>query len=556
MNKKIFPTSLILAAVVLILTTAVLTSIFYDYTSRIISNDLRAESELLAIATNQAADSLEFLQSYAQTQTENQLTLMDEAGLTLFDSRNLSLAGEANSQLPEVLEAILSREGSDRRRTAGLYQETYYNAVLLKNEQILRLARTAPSQWGLYLMLSTPLFILALLYFILCFYLSKNLTERLATPINSIELSGESPESFDELAPLFGKIARQNMQIREQLRIMDERAKTLQAITEDMQEGLLLLDAEGLILSANLSALRLLGDPSKEYAGRHILQLTRNMPVINQIKDAFAGQSGNLTLSFGHKTIHVFVNPVFDKDDIRGAILLFLDITERANAEQIRREFSANVSHELKTPLTSILGYSEIISSGMSKGAEITTFAGKINTEIKRLIVLINDIIKLSELDESTGEKHLETFDLLELAQATAEELAGLAAAKEVNVAVDGTQLEINANRSMVGELIFNLLDNGIKNNRPGGLVQVSWARKGKEVAIQVRDTGIGIDRSHLDRVFERFYQVDKSRSQKAGGTGLGLSIVKHIAQYHNGYAAIESQKDRGTTVTATLRDP
>ena len=554
MNKKIFPTTLILATVVIILTTAVLTSIFYDYSSRVISNSLRAETELLAIATNQAADSLEFLQSYAQTQTENQLTLFDEAGLTLFDSHNLSFSGEDNAQLPEVLDAVSNREGSDRRLAASVYQETYYCAVLLKNDRVLRMARTAPSQWGLYLTIASPLFLLAIFITVLCFYLSKNLTERIVAPINNINTHGENEELFDELAPLFGKIARQNTQINEQLQIMDERAKTIQAITEDMQEGLLLLDAEGVILSANISALRLLGDPSKAYAGQHILQLTRNMPVINHIKEAFAGQSGNTVLSFGHKTIQVFVNPVFEKDNIRGAILLFLDITEKANAEQIRREFSANVSHELKTPLTSILGYSEIISSGMSKGAEITTFAGKINTEIKRLIVLINDIIKLSELDESTGEKQLETFDLLELTQATAEELAGLALAKEVSVEVSGEKLAINANRSMVGELLFNLLDNGIKNNRPGGLVQVSFTRQGKAVVIRVRDTGIGIDRMHLDRVFERFYQVDKSRSQKAGGTGLGLSIVKHIAQYHNGYANIESQKGEGTTVTAVLR--
>jgi two-component system phosphate regulon sensor histidine kinase PhoR len=335
---------------------------------------------------------------------------------------------------------------------------------------------------------------------------------------------------------------------------MERRANTIQTITEDMQEGLVLLDKKGMILSANQSAIRLLGDEEKLYNGVHILQLTREMTIINHIKEALQGQSKDAVLTFGHKTMQVLINPVFENDRNNGVILLFLDITEKANAEQIRREFSANVSHELKTPLTSILGFSELLSSGMSKDDNITHFAGKINSEIKRLITLIDDIIKLSELDEGTGKKQWETFDLLDLAESVAEELAYIATEKNVSIQVKGEPLVITANQGMLGELLFNLLDNSIKNTLPGGKVTVDYERTDDTTTIQVTDTGMGIASEHLDRVFERFYQVDKSRTKKSGGTGLGLSIVKHIAQYHNGQASIVSEVGKGTTVTVVLK--
>ena len=555
MSKKIFQTVLFLAAVVVILTTTMLASIFYDFFSGETNSALRADAMLVAQLTSQSRDNVEFLQSLSQAQTDYQITLMDEHWQTLFDSYHLIWPAEHNAQLPEIQGAYLSGLGTDKRLTNVPYYETSYCAILLDNGNILRVAKTAYSKWGIYLLFLSPLCLLELFFVVLCLFLSKRLTGRIAASINSIDLEGYIIEPFDELSPLLSKISRQKAQIDEQLRTMEGRAKTNRAITEDMREGLLLLDAEGMILSANVSALRLLGDPVKEYTGRHILQLTRDMTIINKIKEAFAGQSGNTVLTIGHKTVQVFINPVFEEDSVDGAIILFLDITEKANAEQIRREFSANVSHELKTPLTSILGYSEIISSGMGKGDDIAVFAGKINTEIKRLITLINDIIKLSELDESTGEMQLESFDLLRLANSTADDLAHLAGEKEVTVEVTGEPMEIKANQSMVGELMFNLLDNGIKNNRSGGKVILSLRRNGEETVIQVRDNGIGIASEHLDRVFERFYQVDKSRSQKSGGTGLGLSIVKHIAQYHNGYATIESKEGEGTTVTAVLHN-
>ena len=553
MFKKVFLNSIFLAITGVVLATAFSTGVYYDYFSRNTMIELREDTVLLAGLAGRSGDEIAFFQSLSLTPMDHQFTLMDAGGQTILENGPLTMQAAKDSPGPEFWGAITNGQGTDRQ-LSHIIHETYYHAVQLDSGNILRLAITTDSLWGLCSSFFSLFILLALAIAILCYTLSRRLTDQIAESINSISLKEEVTESFDEVSPLLSKIGRQKRQMDDQVNIMEDRLKTIQAITEDMREGLILLNSDGIILTANTSALHLLGDASQQYAGRHILQLTRDMTIINNVKEAFTGQSGSAVLTFDYKTVEAFINPVSGKDNVNGAILLFLDVTEKANAEQIRREFSANVSHELKTPLTSILGYSEIINSGMGKSEDIADFTAKINTEVKRLITLVNDIIKLSELDESTGDKQMESFNLLVLANTTVSDLAALAAEKDVTIEVTGKETEITANRNMVGELLFNLLENSIKNNRPGGSVTVCFERLGKETIIQVKDTGIGIAREHIDRVFERFYQVDKSRSKKTGGTGLGLSIVKHVAQYHNGHASIESEAGKGTTVTAVLK--
>ncbi|MCL2766175.1 MAG: ATP-binding protein [Peptococcaceae bacterium] len=553
MLNKIYITVLFLAIASVVVATTFLASIFYSFFNQETSERLRSDALLLAELANRSDNDTGLLQSLSIILTENQVTLMDAAGEVLFDSKRRALP-ENSFLSPDIQDAIINGHGSDKYLSQNLDQEVYHHSIRLNNGNILRLSKTTHSIWGLYLLLLAPLILLLISFIVLCFYASKRLTDQITESINNINPDEDTNESFDELSPLLNRIDRQKKQTDRQIYLLEERLETIQAITEDMREGLLILDDKWTILSANISALRLLGDPAKEYAGQHLLQLTRNMTIINDIREALSGQPVNTVMTFEHRTMDVYTNPVFDQENISGVILLFLDITEKATAELIRREFSANVSHELKTPLTSILGYSELISSGMSKGADVAAFTSKINTEVKRLITLVNDIIKLSELDESSGKKELDSFDLLELVNQSADELALLAEEKEVSLEITGEQMEITANRSMIEELLINLLDNGIKNNQPGGRVTVSFRQEGEETIISVQDNGIGIAGEHLDRVFERFYQVDKSRSKKSGGTGLGLSIVKHIAQYHNGQATIESEVGKGTTVTAVLK--
>lgn len=339
------------------------------------------------------------------------------------------------------------------------------------------------------------------------------------------------------------QIAEQNRELQRQLsEIAEERALTA-AITGSMNEGLLLLDQEGRVLSANRSVLSILnvrGDP----VGKNLLELMRNVDLIKHIEAASSGAGSEAALEIAGRIYQGIFSPTPE-----GVLILFLDITEKASAERRRREFSANVSHELKTPLTTISGYAEMIESGMVQPADIPAAAGKIRHEAMRLIALIEDIIRLSELDETESPVEFVQCDLCEIARNAAENLAQKARDAGVSVTAPAGAVTASANREMMFELFYNLIDNGIKYNRPGGTVEVAVARSGEKVTVSVRDTGIGIEKKYIDRIFERFYRVDKSRSKATGGTGLGLSIVKHIVACHRGAIHVESQVGLGTAV-------
>jgi len=320
-----------------------------------------------------------------------------------------------------------------------------------------------------------------------------------------------------------------------------------------MKEGMIILDKKGVVLSANKSAVELFHASLGDYAGRNIVEFVRDAELLDNIKRAFLGQRCNTTLNFDKKVMQVFFSPVFEDQEINGVIALFLDITEKADTEKIRREFSANVSHELKTPLTTILGLSEMIENGMVKTQDINNFVLKIKNETSRLIDLVEDIIRISELDEKKCDSQFEQFKLVALAELIVDSLRLVAEEKGVNLKIVGGDFAVTANKTMIHELLFNLIDNGIKYNQPGGGVTVYLSHESNKTRIAVEDTGIGIPQQHIDRIFERFYRVDKSRSKKTGGTGLGLSIVKHVVQYHHGTVEIKSEENAGTTVTVII---
>jgi two-component system phosphate regulon sensor histidine kinase PhoR len=394
-----------------------------------------------------------------------------------------------------------------------------------------------------------------------CRFFASGLTRNVVEPIRRIasgEYSGDDAETYDELTPLIRQIFQQRTQIEKQMQMLQNRTATIETITKDMKEGLILLDPGCLIVSANQSALDLFeakGASRASFVNRHILELTRNRGILQNIRAALNGVSRENTLELGARTVQMFFDPVYYNHNIHGAILLFLDITEKVGAEESRRQFSANVSHELKTPLTVISGLSEMMVNGMVKSEDTLTFVQKIHDEATRLIALIEDVIQLSQWDEAAGggEKHMETFDLRQLTVSVADGLKPLTDEKEIRMEIIGESFGINANKVMMAELLRNLLDNGVKYNRRGGALTVRLSKEADLAVIRVSDTGIGIPQAHINHIFERFYRVDPSRSKKTGGTGLGLSIVKHIAQYHCGCVEAESEEGAGATMTVRI---
>ena len=379
-----------------------------------------------------------------------------------------------------------------------------------------------------------------------CALAARILTKKITAPFSKPDLSREN-NPFPELDPFIQRTDAQRLLLDEQLSQVNRERVLIDTISNTMNEGLLLTDRRGHVLSANRSvrAILRIGDT---YMGRPIIELVRNIEILGHIETAQAGTASTATIAFGSTIYHVIFNPTQD-----GILIFFLDVTEKAEAEKRRREFSANVSHELKTPLTSISGYAELIENGMVASADIPEAAGKIRLQAARLIELINDIIRLSELDEANTPVVLSGLDLYETARAAANGLSQKAGELGVTVNVSGEATPVRANSEMLFEVLYNLIDNAVKYNKPGGSVDVGIAKTAQTARITVSDTGIGIPEEDLDRIFERFYRADKSRSKKIDGTGLGLSIVKHIVAQHRGEIAVESRVGAGTKITVEL---
>ncbi len=540
MKKRIYKNVLTLTTLAILLVSVLFCFVFYNQFTTQVKADLREQSKLFANDDTESA--LGELNDYRPSDIRATLILGD--GTVLFD--NVSDAGALENHLErtEVQEAIASGFGESSRYSNTLGLETYYYAVRLTDGGILRFAKTTQSIWGLFAgALPIILGIIAVII-IISYIAASRLTKRIVEPINNVDLSGELTAPYDELAPFIRTIANQRRKISEDFAALQDSRDTIHTITENMNEGIVMVDAGGVVLSINKSARAIFGtDASIE--GRNIRELSRDISLTQSIGQALLGHSENRSFEKDGRIFNVLLSPVSKT----GAILFFLDITEKALADERRREFSANVSHELKTPLTSIYGNAELLCGGMVNEDDKPNFYQKIMDEASRLIALIEDIIMISELDERAEQQTFEQVNLADVALDCKEVLAEKASLLSVDVEITGTG-QITGSYSMIYEMLFNLMDNAIKYNKPGGSVTVAIKEDNSQITLSVSDTGIGIPPGERERIFERFYRVDKSRSKKTGGTGLGLAIVKHIAGVVGGTIVVTSEQGKGSVFT------
>ena len=550
MRKKIFKNMCLLALVTILLSSLLVTIVYYANSDARMKSEVREETRFVRGAVELSG------QDYLATveNTANRITLIDTDGTVLYDNQADPATMENHSDREEFQEASTAGAGEATRISDTIAEQTFYYAVKLQNGQVLRVAATTDSVFAAVLAVLPWILGVEVLVAVCTVLFSNFLTKKIVAPINRLDLDHPADnEIYDELSPLLGKISRQNEVIAQQMKSLREKQEEFTSITENMSEGFLVLDNNTDILSYNTSALRLLGCPDAQAGGREsALTLNRSASFRSVVDGALSGKRSQQLLRENGRCCQVLGNPVLRDGEVVGAVVVILDITEREERENLRREFTANVSHELKTPLTSISGFAEIMQNGMVKPADVPRFAGNIYTESQRLISLVDDIMRLSRLDEEDVQLPSEDLDLLALAQDVARRLEPAAKEQGLTMTVQGSG-SIRGVRSIVDEMVYNLCDNAVKYNRKGGSVTITVTEGPREVTLSVADTGIGIPAADRERVFERFYRVDKSHSKEIGGTGLGLSIVKHGAAFHNAQVRLESQEGKGTTVTLTF---
>lgn len=560
MRRRMYQSlSISLVAVALLTALMTLTPV-YGLLLRQAKKDLAIAHCLITSAVEDVTEQerATYLQTVDAQQFEGfRVTLVQPDGKVLFDSDNDPALMDNHLTRPEVARAFAVGEGEDVRRSDTMAMDTIYFAKRLEDGNVLRVStqtRTIGAVFASILPAMMGIFILILFSSVL---LSSRLTRWLLRPLDRLADDLDNTETlngYEELAPIFEKIRTQNNLIREQVDHLRSERDTIKTITSNMQEGLVLLNLERTVLSVNRSALVMLGIKGKGFEGKHILHMARNMELGDCIDKAMKGESADVVVERAGRAYHIFANPVHNYGKICGAIVLLLDVTAQHRAEKIRRDFTANVSHELKTPLTSISGFAEMIETGMAVSpADVRKFAGRIYQEASRLITLTDDIIRLSRIEEEEGGLDVEPVDLYTVCNNVVNALQFVAAQKEVTLSLSGERMMLIGNARMLDEMLYNLIENAIKYNRPNGRVEINIRKEAEQALVCVTDTGIGIPAEHQERIFERFYRVDKSRSKQTGGTGLGLSIVKHVVERHDGSITMVSEYDKGTRVTVRL---
>ena len=510
----------------------------------------RLRAEAAAIAQGLGAVGSDYFDSFAP---DDRVTWIAANGTVLYDSAAPAQLLESHAGREEIDQALQTGEAQTSRYSKTLLQRTFYYAKLLEGGTVLRVSCTQNSLPAMILMLLTPFLWVATLVLILCGVLSYRLARQITKPLNAINPDNPAPlPSYPELTPLFDKLREQNRTIGKQMNELQLRQREFTAITENMREGFLLVDCKMHVLSSNHSALEVLGRRELK-PGCLLYDAECSQEIFDAVDTALSGSHAELLLTIDETSWQVLANPVVASGQVAGAVVLFMDVTEREQRERLRREFSANVSHELKTPLTSISGFAELMKEGLVPPEKIPEFSGDIYKESLRLIGLVNDIIQLSRLDENSTQFQRAPVDLYDLCAQSIERLSTVAARQSVTLALTGEHVEIMGVEQLLKEMIYNLLDNAIKYNVPGGSVTASVRKSAGRTILSVSDTGIGIPYAHQPRVFERFYRVDKSHSKEVGGTGLGLSIVRHAAQYHGARLELKSQPGKGTTITVTF---
>jgi two-component system phosphate regulon sensor histidine kinase PhoR len=553
MKKKILAFVCAAAGLSIVLTAGLIhMAVYHD-----ISEDLKQTSAAAAEYIGAACElmGIGYLESLPREGRGLRITLIAADGQVLYDTA--ADAGRLPSHLdrPEVRDARELGSGESVRLSETISRQTYYYAVRLNDGSVLRTANTTGSVFIRMLNLALISLGIVIVVFLFILAVGSQITEKIVAPINRIDLDNpEDCAAYDELTPLLSRIKKQNDAIAAQLEETRKRQNEFNAITDNMMEGLLVLDQDGRILSCNKSAGNLLGINQKLVEYQNALTVRRDEPFRGALEKALGGRLAEAEITVGQRYLRLFANPVKYLNLVQGVIMVILDVTERADRDRLRREFTANVSHELKTPLMVISGFAEIMAGGLAKPEDMPQFAEKIYGEAQRLINLVDDIITLSRLDEGGDMYEQEEVDLLALAQGAAGRLSAAAASRKLTLTVEGEAAHIAGVPHVLDEMLFNLIDNAVKYNVEGGAVRVSVEALPGEKVVTVEDTGIGIPEDERDRVFERFYRADKSRSAAVEGTGLGLSIVKHGAALHD--AKIEVQSDGTTGTRFTLRFP
>ena len=546
MSRRIFRAMMGVTLTTLVVSVALFTAILFPYFEARLANELM--NELAYISPNVEAEGAAWLEQLPKG--ENRLTLIDADGTVLFDSEADPAAMENHADRAEVRQALAEGTGQSSRYSETLAEKTINCAVRLSGGQVLRISSTQYSSMALLISMIQPVLLVLLFAALIAAAIAYRLSSRLTKPLNEIDL--EHPQvnqaPYEELKPLLRRLHHQNRQIKEQIQQLKAQKEQFTAITDNMREGFLVLDPAGQVLSHNSSATLLL-QPDRPLEGRSIRDIALDEEFLEEVQSAQAGEHSERVLPLHGRMCQLLANPVYEEDVLTGVVLVLLDVTEQHQREVLRREFSANVSHELKTPLTSIAGIAEIMKNGIIAPRDIPHFAGKIYDESQRLIQLVQDIIRISQLDENNILDAPVPVDLYGRAGQVLAQLEQPARDAGVTLALRGEEAVIQAVPAILDEMIHNLCENAIKYNRPGGSVTVTVRADAAHVTLEVADTGIGIAPEHQSRVFERFYRVDKSHSKEIGGTGLGLSIVKHGAAFHHAQVELESTLGRGTTV-------
>ena len=543
MTKRIFK-SIILASVIVLLASGGLTmGVLYNRFGNQLEEELRTEAEFLSIAVeNEGMGAFDSIPSEAE-----RITYIDTDGTVLFDNRSNADDMENHLDREEIREAMEDGSGMAVRESDTLSQRTLYYALRLADGTVLRVSSTQYSLPGLLGGMIQPLLIILILMLILAGFLASRLAKNIVNPLNRLDLDHpEENQTYEEVAPLLTKINRQQKSLQAEIADAKRQQEEFSIITDNMEEGFLVIDSHTEVLSYNSSALRLLGAREQD-ARQSVLALNRSESFQRTVEKVLGGQHVISNQEFQGITCQVAANPVFQEGKVTGAVILILDVTEKMKGEQMRREFTANVSHELKTPLTSISGFAEIINDGFVKPEDTKKFAGRIFKEAQRLITLVNDVIKISQLDEGKLPYEKEEVDLYEAVRETFLRIEDHAKAEGVHLYLYGPHIKSNTVKTILDEIIYNLCDNGIKYNKKGGSLTVTISQEGEKPVVTVEDTGIGISEEDQKRIFERFYRVDKSHSKAIGGTGLGLSIVKHGTMFLGADMKVESTLGEGS---------
>ena len=549
MTKRIYKAICAAALGVFVVTMLLIMGVLYNYFSSVQQRQLRSQTALAV----QGAEQLGMDYFDGLSDEDVRITWVAANGDVLYDSASDSDVMENHLQREEIQSALATGFGESARYSSTMLKQYLYCAQKLSDGTVLRLSVSHNSVWVLLLGMLQPILIVIAVAAVLSFLLASRLSKRIVDPMNKLNLDEPlENEGYDELSPLLRRIYSQQQHLKEQQATLTRKQNELEAIVGHLEEGMILLDKSCKVITANQAALRLLDARASNIAGLDLLMLSRNLALAEAVQEAMDGRSATRKTELHGKTIQIQAAAVGQQDEMSGVAVVLFDITQSEQAEQRRREFTANVSHELKTPLQSISGYSELLMRGMARQEDIQPFAQRIYGETQRLIQLVQDIINLSQLDEGSSYQWQQA-NLFAIAAEVTGSLEHFAEEKQVRLTLEGSDTMLRGVPELLRGIVYNLTDNAIKYNRPGGSVTVTVSRQKDEAVLTVSDTGIGIPEGEQDRIFERFYRVDKSRSKEVGGTGLGLSIVKHAAFLHKAAIDVTSQLGAGTTIQIRL---